>query len=103
MRISKRDYGRFRAQTATIMAFLDMQTPKLNQEQWWRSYRSWAHGGGGWNRYGLGGAYIHAVLAWYQHVHRPGSREWRPSIIMAAVLAAATQNEAQPEQGDAHV
>jgi hypothetical protein len=49
------------------------------------SYRSWIHGGSGWNKYQLGGTYIVLALAWYQHIHIPGSHEWRPSIIMRAV------------------
>lgn len=96
MRISKAEYGRLRAQTAKIVAFLDAQLPKLTKEQWWQSYQSWARGGNGWNRYSIGGTYINAALAWYQHIHRPGSHEWRPSIIMAAVLDAAAQSAVQP-------
>lgn len=71
------------------MLFLDeQQRTAITCQQWQESYQSWAHGGHGWNRYGLGGTYINAALAWYQHIHKPGSKEWRPPIIMAAVIEA---------------
>lgn len=77
---------------ARIRAFLAAQRPKLNNEQWMRSYQSWARGGHAWDRYGLGGTDINTALAWYHWIHKPGSREWRPSIVMDAVsVAAATE------------
>ena len=93
MRINEQEYNRLRRQTASVMKFLDTQFPKLSRDQWWQSYQSWARGGNGWNRYSLGGTYINGALAWYQHVHKPGCHEWRPPVIMRAVIAAATQEE----------
>jgi hypothetical protein len=76
-------------QRGKVMLFLDeQQRTAITCQQWQESYQSWAHGGHGWNRYGLGGTYINAALAWYQHIHKPGSKEWRPPIIMAAVIEA---------------
>ena len=71
--------------TEQVIAFLDAQRTSLSNDQWMESYQSWARGGNGWNRYGIGGTYIHTALAWYQHIHIPGSKEWRPSIVMRAV------------------
>jgi hypothetical protein len=61
----------------------------VTQEQIEASYQSWARGGNGWAVLHEGGTGIMAALVWYQHVHRPGSREWRPSIIIAALVDAA--------------
>jgi hypothetical protein len=69
--------------------FLQQQMAHLSKEQWTESYQSWIHGGDGWNKYQMGGTYINAALAWYQWLHKPGSKEWRPRIIMAAVAKAA--------------
>jgi hypothetical protein len=76
----------------TVSQFLAEQRKSLTREQWQESYQSWAHGGNGWNRYGIGGTDINTALAWYQHLHRPGSKEWRPSIIMSAVMLHAEVN-----------
>jgi hypothetical protein len=27
------------------------------------------------------------ALMWYQHVHKPGSKEWRPKVIFRAILS----------------
>lgn len=89
MRISKQEFERLQNQTQLVMRFLDSQFPNLTKEQWWQSYQSWARGGNGWNRYSLGGTYINGALAWYQHIYKPGSKEWRPTIIMQAVIRAA--------------
>ena len=79
------------------MGFLNTQMRYMTQEQWNGAYPSWQRGGYGWNRYRLGGTYIHAALTWYQHIHRPGSKEWRPPVIMRAVeLHAGAQPEVQP-------
>lgn len=63
--------------------------PAFTREQYWESYRSWPKGGSGWNKMHQGGTGIMNALMWYQHVHKPGSKEWRPSIIIAAVVEAA--------------
>lgn len=57
------------------------------------SYHSWARGGHAWKVIEQGGTGILAALCWYQHVHKPGSREWRPSVIITALLAAATEGQ----------
>jgi hypothetical protein len=91
MRISKEQYEKQTVQVKQVAAFLNSQFPNLTKEQWQKSYQSWARGGNGWDRYSIGGTYINGALAWYQHIYRPGRREWRPSIIMAAVIEAAQQ------------
>ena len=76
---------------AKISAWLAEQRKTMTNEQWQKSYRSWAHGGDAWNQYGIGGTDITTALVWYQHHYKPGSREWRPAIIMRAVTAEATK------------
>jgi len=72
---------------------LPVMSPKLGKqitrEQFNESYQSWNHGGRGWDRYQMGGTGISHCIAWYQHIHKPGSREWRPAMIMRAVLEEA--------------
>ncbi len=64
--------------------------PGVTEEKYWKSYRSW---GGrcsrAWYKYQFGGTWTVACIYWYQHIHKPGSSEWRPAIIMGAVLDAA--------------
>jgi hypothetical protein len=66
------------------------------------SYQSWARGGRAWDALQSGGTGIIAALVWYQHVHRPGSREWRPSVIIRALVEAAERwmlsSPARPSQ-----
>jgi len=69
----------------------------ITREQYWESYQSWARGGRAWNRLEQGGTHIMAALCWYQHIFKPGSHEWRPSIIIRALLAAS---RAVPETGN---
>ena len=61
----------------------------ITREQYWESYQSWARGGHAWQALRQGGTGQMAALCWYQHIHRPGSREWRPSIIIAALVDAS--------------
>lgn len=69
-----------------ISAFLARQRKLFTQKQWSESYQSWAKGGRAWDRLlGLGGTDTQSALTWYQHIHRPGSKEWRPSIIIRAL------------------
>jgi hypothetical protein len=83
--------------TERVIAFLDAQMKILNRDQWQESYQSWARAHVAWNSHHLGGTYTVAALTWYQNIHRPGSKEWRPSIIMRAVeLHAGAQPEVQP-------
>lgn len=72
-----------------IREFLAQQRTRLTRDQWMQSYLSWAKGGRGWNPFGLGGTDINTALAWYQHIYKPGCREWRPKIIMRAVVESA--------------
>lgn len=86
-------------QVNRVCAFLDeqrivFQRTWLGEERerrWWDSYHSWRHGGRGWHKMQCGGTQISMAIAWYQHLHRPGSKEWRPSIIIKALLAEATR------------
>lgn len=69
---------------------------------YWESYNSWANGGGGWDRYlGLGGTDTMTALIWYQHIHKPGSKEWRPTIIIKAMLPFAIEWDAEQKQKEA--
>jgi len=56
------------------------------------SYQSWILGGRGWDTMEQGGTGILIALTWYQHVHRPGSKEWRPKKIIAALLSSSEES-----------
>lgn len=88
-------------QTQEAITFLEAQMKVLTKEQWEESYQSWALGSRGWNEHQLGGTYIQAALTWYQHIYRPGSKEWRPSIIMSALHAEA-EKLAKPNEMKTH-
>lgn len=60
----------------------------FDAKQWSQSYPSWANGGRGWHRLEQGGTGTMRAIMWYQHIHKAGSKEWRPSIIIRALLAA---------------
>lgn len=66
----------------------------ITREQYSESYQSWNRGGDAWNRLEQGGTGIMAALCWYQHIHKPGSKEWRPSIIIRAVVEAGRNLDA---------
>jgi len=50
------------------------------------SYDGWAKGGRGYGPLHQGGTGVMYLRQWYMHKHKPGSMEWRPSIIIKAVL-----------------
>lgn len=68
--------------------------PGITREQNSESYQQWARGGRAWRVMGQGGTGQMAALCWYHHIHKPGSREWRPSIIIRALLAASRPSDA---------
>lgn len=79
------------ALVARRAAWLAEQRKTMSNAQWAESYQSWIHGGNAWNQYGMGGTDIVTALCWYQHSHKPGSREWRAAVIMQAVDAEVTK------------
>lgn len=90
-RAPKRVTGKGRRPTSNeevraIRAFLDRQRARLTPSEWWRSYPSWKRGGNGWDALSSGGTHIHTALVWYQHLFRPGSKEWRPAVIIHALM-----------------
>jgi len=69
----------------------------LTREQQSESYQSWVRGGrSAWMALGQGGTGQLAAICWYQHVYRPGSREWRPSRIITALVDAAMGAPLEP-------
>ena len=52
--------------------------------------RRWARSERGWNRVvDFGGTDFNLALTWYQYAHKPGSKEWRPKVIVCAICGAA--------------
>lgn len=106
--MAKRRFDLSREEVAAVRAFLDAREfqgpPPINatgftgitREQYWESYQSWARGGHGWRALHSGGTTTMGALCWYQHIHRPGSKEWRPSIIIRALLDAVRPALALP-------
>jgi hypothetical protein len=63
----------------------------ITQNQWSDAYATCFRGGSGWQE-GLrwdDGTLRRLLIAWYQIIHKPGSKEWRPSIIVEAACLAA--------------
>ncbi len=52
----------------------------------YRAYCNIGKGGRGWGCLQQGMTGILRVVVWYQNIHKPNSREWRPSIIIKAVV-----------------
>jgi hypothetical protein len=63
----------------------------FTRDEYWASYQNWWRGGRGWDCLQLGGTGQMRILMWYQHRYKPNSREWRPKIIIEALLKSATK------------
>ena len=50
------------------------------------SYQKWAKGGKGWFLARQGGVGVMLMLCWYHHIYKLGSAEWRPKIIINALI-----------------
>jgi hypothetical protein len=73
-----------------IFEHLEFDTgPGRDREKWNQSYQSCAKGGRGWWRIQQGHTGILRLLHWYQNIHKPNSKEWRPAIVIGAALAVA--------------
>lgn len=82
------DFPLSEAQKQSIHTYLDQYT--FTRPDYESSYQFWVKGGRGWNRtFATGGTYTMKALMWYHHKYRPGSEEWRPTIIMSALCKAA--------------
>ena len=57
------------------------------------SYQKWHLGGRGWNKICQGGVGQMLVLCWYHHQFKPNSSEWRPKIIIDALLNELSKGE----------
>ncbi len=78
------------AERKSINAFLPTQT-NFTKDQYWTSYQNWWRGGRGWHPLQQGGTGQMKALMWYQHRHKPNSKEWRPKIIIEALLAESSK------------
>lgn len=59
---------------------------KTAQDMWEASYPTWGRLANAWmHRLGTGGTYTLRAIVWYQHVHKPGSTDSRPKIVLAAI------------------
>lgn len=68
---------------------------KFTSDQYYRSYPQWSRGGSGWHPFRQGGTYIMNAIMWYHYVYKNNSMEWRPSIIIRAVLREARKYKAR--------
>jgi hypothetical protein len=41
---------------------------------------------------------IHTAIWWYRYRHKPGSKQWRPTYILRALIIASERDYAEPEQ-----
>ncbi len=68
--------------------FAWLKTRRTTQAQWEHSYPTWGRVGNAWDRsLATGSTYTLRAIVWYQHEHKPGSRESRPSIVLPAIVA----------------
>jgi len=65
-----------------MMGYVASRMPTMTPEKRDFSYQRWWRGGRAWDVLQEGGTGILRVLYWYHHTHRPGSSEWRPSVIL---------------------
>ena len=56
------------------------------------SYQQWNKGANKWGIAQQGGTGIMKMLQWYHHRYKPGSKEWRPTIIIKAVIESYGDN-----------
>lgn len=56
------------------------------EEKWWKSYRQYSRGYRGWWKIHKGSTGCVTALFWYNNIHKPGGKEWRPNIIIKAIL-----------------
>ncbi|WP_460973919.1 PD-(D/E)XK nuclease-like domain-containing protein [Spirosoma migulaei] len=74
-------------QIKRIDHFLFHEAPtKYDYQQYFDSRQHWPKGGMGWACLAQGGTGILRLLLWYHHHYKPGSNEWRPKIIIKALL-----------------
>lgn len=75
--------------------FIDAWLEKYNAEikaNWCKyydhSYLQWAKSSQkAWGRIQTGGTYQLYALIWYYHYFKPGSKEYRPKVIIDAILS----------------
>ena len=73
-------------QRTKINDFLFNHKFNFTRDEYWKSYQNWWRGGRGWQVLQQGGTGQMFALMWYQHRHKPNSKEWRPRIIINALL-----------------
>ena len=78
--------------------FLKQFMGKFSSDQYWHSYPRWSMGGSTWHGFRNGGTYIMLALQWYHHIHKPGSKEWRPQTIMRGLLIEAMKWEQENDE-----
>lgn len=69
-----------------VKQWLEGQSVSERKRMYEVSYDGWAKGGRGYGPLHQGGTGIMYLRQWYMHKHKPGSMEWRPSIIIKAVV-----------------
>ena len=66
------------------------------QRLWEASYPTWNRSATAWDRQlATGGTYTLRAIMWYQHVHRPGSTDSRPGVILDAITATMDADVSQ--------
>ncbi len=82
-------------QISKIEEWVEVSTHQsFSKEQRFFSYQKWAKGGRGWNVAQQGGKGVMLMLCWYHHVFKPKSAEWRPKVIISALVAELSQAKA---------
>jgi len=86
-------------QLATVRAYLaQVQIEGVwTPDEWVAAMQFWPRADRLWSEvYGLNKVNIWTALWWYQYRNKPGSKEWRPGIIIRALIHASERDYVEP-------
>lgn len=75
------------AQRKAIADFVAHLEGSYTLEQYLASGQFWAKDSTVWRHIHQNGTGQLRLVCWYNNTHKPGAKEWRPAIIIQAVLA----------------
>ena len=83
-----------------IRGFLGQVRERANipNDEWWACWESGPNGADKWRAIGMRDGDTITALWWYRCRHKPRSTEWRPVIILRALLKASQREYVEPGQ-----
>jgi len=70
---------------------------KPSREELSQCSQSQERGDAAWSEYGISATDVQTARWWYQRRREPGSNEWRPAIILRALVRASERDYTEPE------